>query len=296
MLIQTILFVAGAPLITGFIAKLKNRARMRLGPPVFQPYYTLAKLVTKNEIVSEYSSWIFRAAPVIVLSSAITAVPLVPLAIPGLTMNMMGDGLAVFFVLGVGRFFMALAGLDTPSSFSSLGSSREMFLSALAEPAAMLVIAAVAFTTGSTDLSSLAVPGARHLSLFLAAASLYLVTIAETTRVPVDNRETHLELTMIHEAMLLEYSGPSLAMMEMASHVKQIVFFSLVAALLFPLSGTVSLFVAIGVYAVKIVGLCILTALIEVSVAKMRLFRVPDFLSFAGLLAVLAIITAVMGL
>lgn len=293
--IQTILLIAVAPLVTGIITRIKNRVRLRAGAPVTQPYYDLFKLAAKEEVVSEHASWIFRAAPVAACAAAITAVPLVPLIVPGVNLRVMGDAVALFFILGIGRFFMALAGLDTPSAFSGMGSSREMFLSALAEPVALLALAAVAVSAGSADLSSLALGGNRPLSLLLAAAALYLAALVETTRVPVDNRETHLELTMVHEAMLLEYSGPSLAMMHLAAHVKQMVFFSLIAAVVLPVSVQTPALVAAGAYVAKIAGLCVITALVEVSVAKMRLFRVPDFLSMAGVLAALAVIAAVMG-
>lgn len=260
-MLEIIIFAFTAPLISGIITKIKNNLRFREGPGIFQPYFNLIKLFSKEEVVSEHSSWIFKAAPAVVFAAALSALFLLPF---GFT----GDLIAVLFLLSLGRFFLALAGLDPASAFGGMGSSREMFISSLTEPVAMLAVFAIYL-----DASNI-----------MVIAALFLVALAETSRIPVDNQETHLELTMVHEAMVLEYSGRSLGLIEIAAHIKQLIFFLIIALLVFPgFNGFLSL-------AAKLLALCALVAATEVSLAKMRLFRAVDFLSFAGLLAVLGII------
>ena len=285
IIVQVILLIVLSPLISGIIRKIKNNIRMRKGAGIFQPYYNLAKLFGKEEVVSENTSWIFKAAPLVVLASSVCALSLVPVFAPSLSLNLMGDFLAIIFILALGRFFIALAGLDAGSAFGGMGSSREMFISAFVEPVALLSIFAVSLNAGSTDPAAISGIFSLRLSSIIAAFSLFIVTIAETSRIPVDNQETHLELTMIHEAMVLEYSGKSLAIIELASHIKQAVFFSLIAAVVIPW-GDFSLKMAVIIAAV---------GLLEVSIAKMRLFRVVDFLSFAFVLSVMAVVVSAAG-
>ncbi|MFA4967508.1 MAG: NADH-quinone oxidoreductase subunit H, partial [Candidatus Margulisiibacteriota bacterium] len=209
---------------------------------------------------------------------------IVPSIVPINSISYIGDILAVFFILALGRFFMALAGLDAGSAFGGMGSSRDMFVSSFAEPAAFLAVFAVALSRGNTAL--ITSNGTVNLSTVIAAAALLTVIIAETSRIPVDNQETHLELTMIHEAMTLEYSGRSLAFIELGSYLKQFVLFSLLAGIL--VSETFLFFGAILIIALVI-------SLIEISVAKMRLFRTVDFLSFGLVLSILAVIAAAVG-
>jgi formate hydrogenlyase subunit 4 len=192
--------------------------------------------------------------------------------------------IAAFFVLGLGRFFLALAGLDTASSFGGMGSSREMFISSFAEPTAFVAVFVLCISGIGTF----------KVSTLLSGFAILMVTLAETSRVPVDNQETHLELTMTHEAMTLEYSGRSLALIELASHIKQIIFFILLSWYFFPLitAGGWGWVILPG----KIAIISVAIALIELSVAKMRLFRVVDFLSFSFFIALLASIAAGLGL
>lgn len=278
---ETLFIILISPLVSGIIAKIKNNLRMRRGPGIFQPYHNLIKLFYKEEVVSEVSSWIFRVAPYIVLSSSILAALLVHT-------QHIGDFILIIFVLALGRFFLALAGIDAGSSFGGMGSSREMFLSGLAEPAAILSIFAVSLNAGTTNIGEIFSPHTVKLSSVVAGLSLLMVAIAETSRIPVDNQETHLELTMIHEAMVLEYSGRSLAFIEIASYIKQIVFFSLIANILFPGFGII-------MYVLKILGISAAISFIEVSVAKMRLFRAVDFLAFSFVIALAAIVISIMG-
>lgn len=297
---QLFLFIGLAPFLSGLIAKIKNNIRLRRGESVFQPYYNLAKLFSKQEVISETTSWVFRITPFIVLSSMLAAALLIPVFIISSPMHQMGDLLALIFIFALGRFFLALSALDTGSSFGGMGSSREMFISSLAEPALCLVIFSISLQFGSTDISAFSKMHAVSVSSVVAAAALFLIMLAEASRVPVDNQETHLELTMVHEAMVLEYSGRALALIEMASYIKQMILFFLIAQIIFPITLPVCGSLA-GVffwflwYLARITIIAILVALVEVSVAKMRLFRVADFLGFAFVLGSIAVVCAMLG-
>ena len=300
LILQLVLFIAVAPLLSGLISKIKNNIRMRKGQSIFQPYYNLAKLFSKGEVVSETTSWIFRATPFIVFSSTLMAAMFIPVFIFASPAHHIGDFLAVIFIFALGRFFLALSALDTGSSFGGMGSSREMFISSLVEPALCMVIFALSLQFGSTDISAFSGAHAISVSSFVAALALFLVTIAETSRIPVDNQETHLELTMVHEAMVLEYSGRSLALIEMAAYIKQMIFFFLIAQIVFPIglpvfANLMQAFSWVLWYLVRIILIFIMAALVEVSVAKMRLFRVVDFLGFAFVLGVIACVCAIVG-
>jgi len=284
IILQLIFFIAAAPLLSGLISKIKNNIRMRKGQGILQPYYNLAKLFLKREVISETASWIFRAAPFVVLASMLVSALLIPVFVSRSPVNQAGDFLALIFIFALGRFFLSLAALDAGSSFGGMGSSREMFISSLVEPAFCLAIFAVSLQSGSTDISSLNSGNVISVSSIVAAITLFLVTIAETSRIPVDNQETHLELTMVHEAMILEYSGRSLALIEMASYIKQMILFLLIARIVFPA------YLAVGIFIIAVV-----VALVEVSVAKMRLFRVADFLGLAFVLGVVASVCAILG-
>ena len=298
--LQLILFILVAPFLSGLISKVKNNLRMRQGMSIFQPYYNLAKLFSKGEVISQNASWIFRVAPFVVIASTLTAALLIPVFIFPISLHLMGDFLALIFIFALGRFFLALAALDTGSSFGGLGSSREMFISSLIEPVICLVVFAVALQFGSTDILVFCGKHTVSVSSLVSAIALLLVVIAETSRVPVDNQETHLELTMIHEAMVLEYSGRSLALIEMATYIKQMIWFFLLAQLIFPISlpsfiGLSQVATWILWYLIRITIIAVIVAVIEVSVAKMRLFRVADFLGFAFVLGVIAIVCVILG-
>ncbi|MDD3905267.1 MAG: NADH-quinone oxidoreductase subunit H [Candidatus Omnitrophica bacterium] len=282
---ETVLLAALAPLLSGFIRKLKNNFRMRKGQGIFWPYYNLRKLFSKNEVISKNVSWIFYTAPVVVFATSALALYLIlfaricPPANSGVAVI-----IAAFFILSLGRFFLALSGLDTASAFGGMGSSREMFVSSFAEPTIFVAVFALCMGTGTTF----------KVSGILAGCALLMAAIAETSRIPVDNQETHLELTMVHEAMVLEHSGRSLALIELASHVKQMLFFVLIAGCFFmPVEAGRW---GWALFPIKIAAIGLVMAVIEVSVAKMRLFRVVDFLSFAFFVALVATITASLGL
>ncbi|MDD3087910.1 MAG: NADH-quinone oxidoreductase subunit H [Candidatus Omnitrophica bacterium] len=299
IILQIILFIASAPLLSGLITKIKNNLRMRKGQSVLQPYYNLAKLFSKDEVISETTSWIFRVTPFVVFSSALVAAILIPVFIFVSPAHKIGDFLVLVFIFALGRFFLALSALDTASSFGGMGASREMFISSLVEPALCLVILAVSLQFGSTDILAFSGVHAITVSSVVAALALLLITLAETSRIPVDNQETHLELTMVHEAMVLEYSGRSLALIEVASYIKQMIFFFLIAQIIFPiglLSGNLTQIIFWFLWYLARLGIiAIIVALVEVSVAKMRLFRVADFLGFAFVLGIVATVCAILG-
>jgi len=300
--VQLLLLLALSPLVGGVIKTLKARIQTRRGPGVLQPYRDLAKLFRKGMVIPESASWIFSAAPVVVFATAALVGLMIPMVTAEAPLSLFGGVLAVVYLLGLGRFFLALGGLDTGGSFGGLGSSREMTISALAEPAMMLAIFTVALSANSTNLSEIARAAIgqswRFLapSQMLAFAALFIVLIAETGRIPVDNPATHLELTMIHEAMILEYSGPYLALIEWGAWIKQLILMTLLINTFYPFGLTLEyspggIALACGAFLAKLLLLCFLIVLVESTNAKMRLFRVPELLAVAFILGALALIS-----
>jgi formate hydrogenlyase subunit 4 len=222
---QMALVLLLAPLLTGIVRKVKARLLRRRGPSVIQPYRDLLRLLGKEAVIAEGASWLFRVAPYLIFAATWVAAALVPTFAVGLTFSWTADLIAIIALLGSARFFLALAGMDVGTSFGGIGSSREMLIASLAEPAMLLVVFTVALVAGSTQLSTIAAfmvspeVGLR-VSLGLALIGLVMVALAENARIPVDNPATHLELTMVHEAMVLEYSGRHLAMIEFAASLK----------------------------------------------------------------------------
>ena len=297
---QTVLALLLAPGLVGLIRWLKARLQNRRGAPVWQPYLELRKLFAKEVVVSSNASWLFRAAPFVVFASTVAVAFLVPvLAVPS-PFDPVGDLLVVVYLLLLGTFFLALAGLDPGSAFGGMGSSREMTVAALSEPTVALAIFALALGAGSTNLGqivarTMADPAAAvSPGYLLAFGALFVVTLAENGRLPVDNPATHLELTMIHEAMILEYSGRYLALIEWSAWLKVLLFFSLLGNLFVPWGvATVLTWAALGwalaTLLAKLVVLALTLAVFETRVAKLRLFRVPELLAVSFVLAVLAI-------
>jgi formate hydrogenlyase subunit 4 len=299
---QIMIIVALAPLLSGIIKKIKAFFQIRKGASIFQPYYDIAKLLRKDSVVSENVSWIFHAAPVISFAALLTAGLIVPVFISELPFSFAGDLIAVVYLFALARFFTALASLDAGSSFGGMGGSREMFIASMVEPALMLSIFAVALNVGSTNLShisqTVSAMGLSAVSPYhlLAFVALFIIAIAETGRIPVDNPATHLELTMIHEAMILEYSGKQLAIVELCAMVKQLIVFSLIANIFFPwgIANDISaagIAVALLVFLIKIVILGAMMAMVETSTAKWRLFRLPDLLSVSLMLSFLSLVS-----
>jgi formate hydrogenlyase subunit 4 len=295
LVLQPVALILLAPLLQGYIKRLKAALQGRQGPGLLQPYADLAKLLRKGAIVPDASSWIFLAAPVITLSATITAALLVPTVLPGNPLGV-GDILVVAGLLALARFAMALASLDTGSAFAGMGASREMAIAALVEPALVIAVLALGATAGTMDLGGISASGVRAgwLALgpahLLAGAALLVVAIAETGRLPVDNPDTHLELTMVHEGMLLEYSGRPLAALTLAAQVKQVVVMSLVVALVLPWGIGSPLPIAIGAFLVKLFGLGTLLACIESAYAKLRILRLPDLMATAFALGGLSLV------
>lgn len=299
--LQTIAMLAVlllAPLLTGVVRKAKARLLRRIGPPLTQPYRDLWRLLQKEVVLADNASWLFRATPYLVFATTWLAATLVPTFATGLSFNWAADLIGIVALLALGRFFLALAGMDVGTSFGGIGSSREMMIASLAEPAMMMIIFSLALLAGSTQLSTMAQyllspnVGLR-VTLGLSLFALMVVGIAENARIPVDNPATHLELTMVHEAMLLEYSGRHLALLELASFIKLLLYLSLIACLFVPwgLVPADASWPAFGlgllVYAAKmVVGVCILAGF-ETAIAKMRVFRVPTFVGAAIMLGLL---------
>jgi formate hydrogenlyase subunit 4 len=300
--LQLVLLLLAAPLVSGVIKTMKARLQTRRGADVFQSYRDLFKLLRKGMVIPETASWIFEATPYVVFVTAAIVGLMIPMTTTNAPLSLFGGVLAVVYLLALGRFFLALGGLDTGSSFGGLGSSREMTISAIAEPAMMLAIFTVALGANSTNLSEIAKVAVGQSWKFLAPsqmlafAALFIVLIAETGRIPVDNPATHLELTMIHEAMVLEYSGPYLALIEWGGSIKQLVLMTLLANTFFPF-GLSSEWTARGIalglvfYLVKLLVLACLVVLVESTNAKLRLFRVPELLMVSFILGALALIS-----
>jgi formate hydrogenlyase subunit 4 len=302
IVLQTTLVLALAPLVSGCIKNWKAKLQNRRGPRIWQPYFDIIKFLRKDMVISEHASWVFSVAPYVVFVTSLLVGLMVPIVTVQAPLGLFGGALAVIGLLALGRFFLALGGLDPASAFGGMGSSREMTLSAIAEPALVLAIFTVAITAGSTDLSRIvAAAHGSSLSLLnpahlMAFAALFIVLLAETGRVPVDNPATHLELTMIHEAMLLEYSGRYLAFMEWGASMKQLVLMALLVNIFLPAGlatdgSAASLALAVGVFLLKIFVLSGAVVLVETVNAKLRLFRVPDLLSAAFVLATLALLS-----
>lgn len=299
-LFQVFLALLLAPGLVGFVRWLKARLQNRRGAAPWQPYFELRKLFGKEVVMSHNASWLFRVAPYIVFGSTVAVAFLIPLLAAPLPFDALGDLLVVVYLLLLGTFFLALAGLDPGTAFGGMGASREMTVAAIAEPTIALSIFGLALGAGSTNLGRIVTETLAHPDVaispghLLAFTALFVVTLAETGRLPVDNPATHLELTMIHEAMILEYSGRYLALIEWASWLKLTIFFALLANLFVPWGVATTLTpaalaIALATLLVKLAILGAVVAVVETRVAKLRLFRVPELLSMSFVLALLAV-------
>jgi formate hydrogenlyase subunit 4 len=296
---QMLVVLALAPLLAGYVRKVKALLVGRRGPPLVQPYRDLAKLLRKDVVLAHTASWVFRVAPYLVFAATWVAAALVPTFATGLLFSYAADMIAIVALLGSARFMLALAGLDVGTSFGGIGSSREMMIASLAEPAMLMVVFTLSLLAGSTQLSSIAAfmqtpdVGLR-VSLALALVGLVMVAIAENARIPVDNPATHLELTMVHEAMILEYSGRHLALIETASFVKLLLYVSVIGCVFAPWGiavsgeGFAAYLAGLAAYLAKLTVAGTVLAVFETAIAKMRVFRVSDFLGAALMLGLLA--------
>jgi formate hydrogenlyase subunit 4 len=290
-----------APLLTGLVRKVKARLQRRRGPPLVQPYRDLRRLLAKEVVLADNASWLFRAAPYMIFAVTWVAAALIPTFATGLLFSWSGDLIAIAALLGSARFMQALAGMDIGTSFGGIGSSREVMIASLAEPAMLMIVLTVALIAGSTQLSTIAdhmATGAVGLRVSLAFAliALIIVALAENARIPVDNPATHLELTMVHEAMVLEYSGRHLAMIDLAASLKLLLYISLIGCMFFPFGiarlGSAPQYYLLGMilYLGKLAIGGVLLGVLEMSIAKMRVFRVPNFLGAAFMLGLLGVL------
>ncbi len=287
-IIQVFFIFGLSPLGVGFVRKLKAKFQNRQGASIFQPYKNLWKLFHKDEIISTDASWIFTYTPIIIFATTFFVGASVPLFTSFFGSTLASDMLVIIYTLAIGTFFLTLAGIDVGSAFGGFGSSREMTISALAEGGLLFVLLSAALRSNSTNLFTIAtaVPFTHtntFLPMILAFFGFFIVLLAETARFPFDNPATHLELTMIHEAMILEYSGKKLALMEWASASKLLIFASLGVNLFFPwgmANGTQPSIILLSgiIFVVKILIVYTAIAVLESSIAKFRFFRLPDLL------------------
>jgi len=301
-ILQIAIVLGLSPMVIGLIRKVKARMQTRVGASVFQPYRDLAKLFRKDEVISEDASWVFRSAPYIVFGTTVALALGIPLISPLSTP--LGDILVFAYVIATGAFFTALAGIDTGSAFGGFGSSREMTIAALTEGGLILSLFAISLIAGTTNLglmpaALLDASGRALAPLLLALAAFGIALLAENARMPVDNPATHLELTMVHEAMILEYSGKRLALMEWASYNKLLIFIAIFVNILMPWGLAESFAIgaqssALAIFLVKVTVAASAIALIESSIAKLRIFRVPDLLITSFVLSVIGILIIVL--
>jgi formate hydrogenlyase subunit 4 len=301
---QTALAVAAAPLLLGWVNQCRAWLQNRSGPGVLQPYRVLFKLLQKDAVIAQNASWLFRLAPYVIFACMVLSVSIVPLVATDLPFALAADVIALVGLLALARVFMALAAMDVGTAFGSMGARREMLIACLAEPALLMVFFTPALISQSTELTVIVDQFAhRELRLYpsmaFAAVAFLMVLLAENARIPVDNPTTHLELTMVHEAMLLEYSARHLALMEWAHALKLMTYAAIGIALFAPWgiaeAGEWAMVpLAVGVLAVKLALAGAGLALLEMVSAKMRIFRAPEFLGMAFMLAVLGMLSRIL--
>ncbi|MDE2227975.1 MAG: NADH-quinone oxidoreductase subunit H [Alphaproteobacteria bacterium] len=296
---EMLLVLALAPGLVGLVRKAKARLTRRRGASIIQPYRDLLRLIRKEVVLAENASWLFRVAPYVIFAATWVAAALVPTFATGLMFSWSADLIAIIALLASARFFLALAGMDVGTSFGGIGASREVMIASLAEPAMLMIVFTLALIVGSTQLATIAgfmnsaAVGLR-VSLGLALFALIIVAIAENARIPVDNPATHLELTMVHEAMVLEYSGRHLAVIELAAALKLLLYVSLIACIFAPWglagpeAGLAAALIGVLTYVAKLAVGGVLLAVFETAIAKMRVFRVPQFIGAALMLGLLA--------
>ncbi len=302
--LQTLLVVAGAPLLNGAIKRIKARLQLRQGPPLLQGYYDLAKWLSKSEQVASNASFVHWLAPVGVLAATFGALLFVPLLTVRAPFSTSGDLLVVIGLLALGRALLTLGGMDSGAAFGQMGSSREVAIGSLVEPVLLLSLAALCVVPQSTRIEEImrfgdTDPGAYlGLGWALAAAAFAIVLVAETGRIPVDNPDTHLELTMVHEAMLIEYSGRSLGMLHLAAMIKQLLLIVLLANLFLPFgmgeAGVAGYGLGAGLLLVKVALIGVAMALLESGMTKMRFFQLTDLIGAAGFSAFVAVAATVL--
>lgn len=303
VLAQTVLLLLCAPLLTGWVKWVKCKLQSRRGAPPWQPYRDLLKLFRKEVVLSDSASPVFRMAPYIVFSATLLAGSVVPMLAIGLPTAAIADVIVLVGFFALGRFFLALAGMDIGTAFGGMGSSREMTISSLAEPAMLMGTFTIAMTVHSTNLASITrylmeQPIQLYPSFAFCAMGLLLVAVAESGRIPIDNPATHLELTMVHEAMILEYTGRHLALMELAAMLKLMIYNLLLITFFFPWGisdnfSTLPLLTGFASMTLKLFLLGVALAVMETGLAKMRFFRAPQYLGLAFILCLLGMLSHV---
>ncbi|HZK87614.1 MAG TPA: NADH-quinone oxidoreductase subunit H [Anaerovoracaceae bacterium] len=299
LIVQVIVIILVAPLVNGIINKVKAFTQKRKGAPLLQMYFDLFKLIKKSAVVSDVSSWIFKATPYIVFSTSLVAALLVPVTTMISPVWFAGDIILLVYILALGRFFMMLAALDTASTFGGMGASREAMISSLIEPSILITLITVGLIAKSTSAYQIMnfMKGVDtpliHPVYIMAFIAFFIIIIAETSRTPVDDPSTHLELTMVHEAMVLEYSGRSLALMELGAAIKQLLFITLLVNIFIPhdqligISGVGAVAISLLIYLIKVISVSILIAIAEVSTVKLRLFSIPNLAALSFILSFL---------
>lgn len=299
-MLQALLMLLVAPLAAGFVATCKARLQNRRGAGVLQPWRDLRKLFGKEVVLAEHASWVFRFAPYVVFTATVMAASVVPALLVDTPLSLTADVIALVALLALARFFLALAGMDIGTAFGGMGASREMTFSALAEPAMLMSVFVLSLGAHSSNLTTmithtLHAPIILQPSIAFALAAMVMIAVAENGRIPIDNPTTHLELTMIHEAMILEYSGRHLALMEWGAQIKLLLFATLLVDLFFPWgiaehADLIGVAMALGFWLIKLIALFIALAIIETGLAKLRLFEVTEYLSAAFVLGFLGLL------
>jgi formate hydrogenlyase subunit 4 len=297
-----IIAVVAAPLFPGFIVKVKAFIAGKKGPPLLIKYYTLAKLFRKGSVYSTSTSFLFRMGPIVSLSAAVTALLFVPLAGMAPVLSFRGDVIVIFYLMGLGRFFTILAALDTASPFEGMGAAREAFFSMLAEASVFMVIILFYRLNGSLSFSGyffegnpITMTGPNGSLLLLVIVSMFMILLAENSRVPVDDPMTHLELTMIHEVMILDHSGPDLALIELGAFCKLLFYSIFITHLLVPANALDGLLH--GLVFIAVVGaVYVAVGVIESIMARLKMNLVPKYILTSFALASFAAILTTMGL
>jgi formate hydrogenlyase subunit 4 len=299
MLLRTLLHLAElllvAPLLLGIVNRTKARFAGRAGPPLLQPYWDLAKLLWKGAVYSRTTSWVFRAGPVVGLAAVLAAGLLVGMGGAPAALSFRGDFILFAYLLGLGRFFTALAALDTGSPFEGMGAAREVTFASLAEPALFLCLLVLARATGTLSLEGMLGPGLAAAwggaspALLLAALGVFVVALAENARIPVDDPNTHLELTMIHEVMVLDHGGPDLALIEYGAALKLFLFAAILSDVVLGGAARDPL-AAEGLFLAGLVLFALAVGVVESIMARLRMIRVPQLLVGASVLSAFALV------
>jgi formate hydrogenlyase subunit 4 len=303
-LMEIVLALLLAPLMSGWVAQWRARLQNKSAPGLLQPYRVLHKLFNKESVVAEHASALFRVAPYVIFGCMLLASAIIPTLSTDLPLSPAADAIALVGMFALARVFISLAAMDVGTAFGSLGARREMLVGFLAEPALLMILFCASMVSRSTSLTTIVETLAhRELAIYpsfvLTGVAFTMVSLAENARVPVDNPDTHLELTMIHEALILEYSGRHLALLEWAASLKLLAYSCIGLALFFPwgvaeADAPLGLLLALPVLVAKLAVGGILMAFIETVSAKMRIFRVPEFLATAFLLAVIGLLVNIL--